>query len=411
MKFSEFGFSPEVLGGIEAMRFTEATAVQEKTIPLIMEGKDLIACAQTGTGKTAAFLLPILNKIANNIKDLTTTLILVPTRELAIQIDQHIQGFSYFLPVTSVAVYGGNDAELWDQQKKALISGANLVVATPGRLIQHLNMDYFNFSSLKHLILDEADRMLDMGFFDDIMQIVKVLPKDRQTLLYSATMPPKIRELSKNLLKSPVEVNIAISRPAEGILQAAYLVWDSQKVPLIVDLLKGKELNSVLIFASTKLKVKEIFKVLKQLNFVVDAIHSDLDQSERESVMLGFRNRKVKILVATDIVSRGIDVDGIDLVINYDVPNDAEDYVHRVGRTARANTTGVALTFINDRDQYSFAVIEKLIEREVYKLQLPEGFEPGPEYKPFAKPERPSYGKKKAQGNFRKKRKHHTKRS
>jgi ATP-dependent RNA helicase RhlE len=386
LKFTEFGFNAEILEGLDAMRFDEATPVQVQTIPLIMQGNDLIACAQTGTGKTAAYVLPVLNELIENKEEKTTTLILVPTRELAIQIDQQLQGFSYFLPVTSVAVYGGNDAGLWEIQKRALISGANVVVATPGRLIQHLTMDYFKFTSIKHLILDEADRMLDMGFHDDIMQIVKTLPSKRQTLLFSATMPPKIRELSKKLLNKPQEISIAISKPAEGILQAAYLVYDNQKIPLVSSLLKGKEMNSVVIFSSTKIKVKEIHRALRQAGFPAEAIHSDLDQSERESVMLGFRNRKTQILVATDIIARGIDVDGIDLVVNYDVPGDAEDYVHRVGRTARAKSTGIAITFINDQEMDKFGMIEKLIETTVFKSPLPEGFEPGPVYNPDAAP-------------------------
>lgn len=382
MKFNEFGFEAEVLEGLDAMRFEEATPVQIETIPVIMKGKDLIACAQTGTGKTAAYLLPVLNRLVQNQEEQTTTLVLVPTRELAIQIDQQLQGFAYFLPLTSIAVYGGNDAGLWDQQKQALISGANVVVATPGRLLQHLSMDYFKFTSLKYLILDEADRMLDMGFHDDIMQIVQDLPENRQTLLFSATMPPKIRELSRKLLQQPEEISIAMSKPAEGILQAAYVVYDNQKVALLKKLLEGKDLTSVVIFSSTKIKVKEIYRSLKQAGFPVEAIHSDLEQREREEVMLSFRNRHTQILVATDIIARGIDVDGIDLVINYDVPNDAEDYVHRVGRTARAKSTGVALTFISDQEMDKFGHIEKLIETTVFKSPMPEGFEPGPEYNP-----------------------------
>ena len=314
MRFTEFGFEAEVLDGLEAMRFEEATPVQQETIPLIMQGKDLIACAQTGTGKTAAFLLPVLNALILKKQAGTTSLILVPTRELAIQIDQQIQGFSYFLPITSIAVYGGNDAGLWDQQRKALISGANIVVATPGRLLQHLSMDYFKFSSIEYLILDEADRMLDMGFHEDIMQIVNGLEGKRQTLLFSATMPPKIRDLSRKLLNNPNEISIAMSKPAEGILQAAYMVYDNQKIPLIKSLLNGKDLSSIVIFSSTKLKVKEIHRSLRQAGFPAEAIHSDLEQAEREAVMLNFRNRKTQILVATDIIARGIDVEGIDLV-------------------------------------------------------------------------------------------------
>ncbi len=382
MKFKEFNFSSEVLDGLDAMRFEEATPVQQQTIPVIMQGNDLIACAQTGTGKTAAYLLPVLNELVTDHPKGVTTLILVPTRELALQIDQQLEGFSYFLPVSSIAVYGGNDAGLWDRQKNAIVQGVSVIVATPGRLIQHLSMGYVDMSTIKHLILDEADRMLDMGFHDDIMQIVSTLPKLRQTLLFSATMPPKIRDLSKKLLHNPLEINIAISKPPEGVLQAAYLVFDTQKIALINSLLKGKEVNSVIIFSSTKLKVKDIFKSLRQNGFNVAAIHSDLEQAEREDVMRNFRNRKVEVLVATDIIARGIDVEGIDLVINFDVPNDAEDYVHRIGRTARAKSSGVALTFINDKDQYQFSMIENLLGKEIYKVPLPDGFDEGPEYNP-----------------------------
>jgi len=373
------------------MRFENPTPIQEQAIPVMLSGDDLIACAQTGTGKTAAYLLPVLNEMLEKKPTGVTALILVPTRELAIQIDQQIEGFSYFLPVSSIAVYGGNDAGLWDQQKNALISGADIIVATPGRLIQHISMGYVNMSSLKHLILDEADRMLDMGFYDDIMQIVNILPTIRQTLLFSATMPPKIRELAKTILIKPKEINIALSKPAEGVLQAAYLVYDTQKIPLIIRLLEGKEdLNSIIIFSSTKLKVKEIYQSLKSKGNNVAAIHSDLEQADREAVMLDFRNRKIRILVATDIIARGIDVEGIDLIINFDVPRDAEDYVHRVGRTARAQSTGVALTFINEKEQYNFSMIEKLIEKEIYKIPLPEDFISGPEYKPDIKFHKPS---------------------
>ena len=389
MKFKEFDFTNDVLNGLDAMRFEEATPIQEQAIPIIMKGDDLIACAQTGTGKTAAYLLPVLNKMVSEKPQGVTTLVLVPTRELAVQIDQQIEGFSYFLSVSSIAVYGGNDAGLWDQQKTALTTGADLIAATPGRLIQHISMGYVDLSTIKYLILDEADRMLDMGFYDDIMQIIKTLPTKRQTLLLSATMPPKIRELAKNILIKPAEINIAISKPAEGVLQAAYLVYDTQKIPLINSLLKGKDdVKSAIIFSSTKLKVKEIYRSLKQNGYNVAAIHSDLEQAEREEVMLNFRNRKIQILVATDIIARGIDIDSIDLIINFDVPHDAEDYVHRVGRTARAQNTGVALTFINDKEQYQFSMIEKLIEKTVYKIPLPEDFEEGPEYNPSKKVQR-----------------------
>ena len=386
MKFKDFGFTADVMDGLDAMRFVTATPVQAQTIPVIRKGVDLIACAQTGTGKTAAYLLPVLDRLVNGDHKGTTTVILVPTRELALQIDQQIEGFSYFLSVTSLAVFGGNDKDLWDQQKRALTQGADIIVATPGRMIQHLNMGYVDFSAVKHFILDEADRMLDMGFHEDIMQIESFLPKEsRQNLLFSATMPPKIRELAKALLNNPEEINIAISKPAEGILQAAYVVYDYQKVNLIVDLLKGKDLQSIIVFVSRKAMVNEIVRALKRNEFNAAAIHSDLDQNERIEVLREFKNRNVQILVATDIVARGIDIEKIDLVINFDVPNDAEDYVHRIGRTARAKTKGVGITFINEDDQVDFYKIEQLIESTIYKIPLPPEYDEGPEYNPESK--------------------------
>ncbi|TLX75241.1 DEAD/DEAH box helicase [Labilibacter sediminis] len=386
MKFTEFDFTQEVLDGLDAMRFDEATPVQAQTIPVIRTGADLIACAQTGTGKTAAYLLPVLDRLVQEGHAGTTALILVPTRELALQIDQQIEGFSYFLDVTSLSVYGGNDKALWDQQKIGLTKGADIIVATPGRMIQHLNMGYVDFKSVKHLILDEADRMLDMGFHDDIMQIESFLPKEnRQGLLFSATMPPKIRDMAKKLLNDPQEISISISKPAEGILQAAYVVHEHQKVDLIVDLLKGKDLPSIIVFSSRKSKVNDIVRALKRNDFNARGIHSDLDQSERVEVLREFKNRNVQILVATDIVARGIDIEKIDLVINFDVPNDAEDYVHRIGRTARAKTKGVGITFITEDDQVDFYNIEKLIEKDIYKCPLPPDYEEGPVYNPSAK--------------------------
>ncbi len=406
MKFKEFGFTPEVMDGLDAMRFETATPVQAQTIPVIRSGADLIACAQTGTGKTAAYLLPVLDRLVNGNQQNTSAVILVPTRELALQIDQQIEGFSYFLSVTSLAVYGGNDKDLWDQQKKALTQGADIIVATPGRMIQHLNMGYVDFKSVKHFILDEADRMLDMGFNEDIMQIESFLPKEnRQNLLFSATMPPKIRDLAKKLLSNPEEINIAISKPAEGILQAAYVVHDYQKNDLIVDLLKGKDLQSIIIFVSRKAIVNDVVRALKKNGFNARAIHSDLDQNERVEVLREFKNRNVQILVATDIVARGIDIEKIDLVINYDVPNDAEDYVHRIGRTARAKTTGVGITFVSEKDQVDFHKIEQLIETNIYKIPLPPEYEDGPEYNPEAKTKKGGKNRKKKSNGFRPKRK------
>lgn len=361
------------------MGFEKPTPIQEKAIPIILAGHDLIACAQTGTGKTAAFLLPVMNKIIQAPSENVNTLVIVPTRELAIQIDEALQGFAYFTPISSIAIYGGNNGSSYEQEKKALTQGANIIIATPGRLIAHLNQGYVKFGTVKHLILDEADRMLDMGFSEDLSRIVSYLPTERQTLMFSATMPPKIRTLAKKILKNPEEINIAVSRPAEKVIQGVYMVHNTQKIALIKSLLTGKNLKSILIFSSTKSKVKELEKELLKLHFNVAAIHSDLLQDQRNEVLRSFKNRKLQILVATDILSRGIDIDSIELVINFDVPGDAEDYVHRVGRTARAEATGVALTFVNPTDQRKFRNIEELIGGEVKRLPLPPTLGPAPE--------------------------------
>lgn len=380
LNFSQFNFESSLNEGLDAMGFEKPTPIQEQAIPAILEGKDLIACAQTGTGKTAAFILPVLNKIAQSGATGLDTLILAPTRELAIQIDQQIQGFAYFVGVSSIPVYGGGDGLVWEQQKRALESGAEIIVATPGRLIALLAGGKIKLDNLKHLIMDEADRMLDMGFMDDILTIVNYLPKDRQTVLFSATMPPKIRQFSKQLLKDPEEISLALGKTAEGVTQSAYLVYDTQKEELVKHILSQKDYEAVIIFASTKEKVKSLFKVLKK-QFEIEAFHSDLEQVEREKIMSNFKNRSVKVLIGTDIISRGIDVVGIELVINFDTPNDPEDYVHRVGRTARADSKGEAITFVNDKDQYKFQRIESLIGLEIDKKPLPEGFEKGPAYK------------------------------
>ena len=379
MKFAEFGLHDDILEAISFMGFDEATPVQEQTIPVIISGKDLIACAQTGTGKTAAFVLPVLQFISEAGHKGTNTLVIVPTRELAIQIDQQVQGLSYMLNVSSIAIYGGGDGDDWGQQKIALTQGADIVIATPGKLLSHLNLGYVDFTQVKHLILDEADRMLDIGFHDDIMKIISFLPKIRQTLMFSATMPPKIRDFARKILDKPVEINLAMSKPAEGVLQAAYLVHENQKTGLINSLLANKpEYASILIFSSTKKKVVEIVRSLKKNHFSVEGISSDLEQSEREEVLLRFRAKNTRILVATDVMSRGIDIKDINLIINYDVPHDAEDYVHRVGRTARADATGVALTFINLDDMQRFQRIERLIETEVLKMPPPVELGEGP---------------------------------
>lgn len=383
MKFKEFDFSPSIMEGLDSMGFEECTPVQELAMPVIWEGKDLIACAQTGTGKTAAYLLPVLNRISLKQNAGINTLIIAPTRELVLQIDQQIEGFSYFCGATSLAVYGGGEGAAFDQQKAALVQGADIIVATPGRLLSHINLKYADFSTIKHLILDEADRMLDMGFYDDIMRIVRELPVDRQTLMFSATMPSKIRKLAEGILHNPESVSIAISKPAENIVQAAYMVYENQKVALVKSLLKGKtDYKSVLIFTSRKINVNGLVRDLRRMGFKADGMLSDLEQKEREEVMLRFKNRETQVLVATDIVSRGIDIDNIDLVMNYDVPRDPEDYVHRIGRTARAQTSGVAITLISDLDQHNFKKIEELIEREIIKIPLPADFGEAPIYNP-----------------------------
>ena len=401
MRFDEFDISDELLDALYYMGFENATPIQEQAIPVILEEQDLIACAQTGTGKTAAFLIPVLEFLHNKDSHETNTLIIVPTRELAIQIDQQIQGIAYPLNITSIPIYGGGDGDDWGQQKIALTQGADIIVATPGKLISHLNMGYVKFDKVEHLILDEADRMLDIGFHDDILKIISYLPKERQNLLFSATMPPKIRTFASKILKNPFEINIAMSKPAEGVLQAAYLTYDKQKIDLINLLLADKQdYQSILVFSSTKKKVTDIVRSLKKNKFNAEGISSDLEQTQREEVLLKFRSRKTRILVATDVLSRGIDIKDINLVINFDVPQDAEDYVHRIGRTARAETTGVALTFVNEDDMFNFQKIEKLIEKEIIKIPLPESLGEAPEWKvtKFRKGGRRKYAHKKKKG-------------
>jgi ATP-dependent RNA helicase RhlE len=400
MGFSNFGFSDTLLEGLDSMNFKEPTPIQVQAIPEILKGKDIIASAQTGTGKTAAFLLPVLEKSIREQPGHIDTLIIVPTRELGLQIDQQLEGFSYFLPFSNIAIYGGGDGREFEIQKKALVQGTEIIVATPGKLLSHLNMGYVDMSKLRHLVLDEVDRMLDMGFIDDIQRILKFLPEKRQTLFFSATMPPKIRQLAVKLLKDPVQINISISKPAEGILQRAYLVHDHQKLKLLQYIFTNPDLKSAVLFAGTKQKVKEVERELRKLKFNVQAIHSDIEQQEREEVLLNFRNRKTTILVATDVISRGIDVQGIELVINYDVPPDPEDYVHRIGRTARAETKGEAITLISELDVRKFKRIEAMIEREVEKNPLPEGFDSGPDYsgtstfKNSRRPKKSGFGEK-----------------
>ncbi|PTN07293.1 DEAD/DEAH box helicase [Mangrovibacterium marinum] len=395
MKFHEFDLHDDILDALYDMGFDEATVVQENTIPLILEGHDLIGCAQTGTGKTAAFMLPIIEKVAQKSAGATRALIIVPTRELAIQIEQQVQGFSYYAGTTSCAIYGGGDGKEWEEQRKALEDGVDIVVATPGKLISFIDNEIANLKQVEYVVLDEADRMLDIGFHDDIIRIFSHLPEQRQTLMFSATMPPKIRQLAAKVLKDPKEFASAISKPAEGVLQAAYVCHEAQKLPLIQQLITGKDdCQSIIVFSSTKRKVNLIVKALQKKNLDAQGISSDLEQKEREEVLMKFRARQTRIIVATDVLSRGIDIKDINLVVNFDVPGDAEDYVHRIGRTARANTTGIALTFVNEDDMYKFQQIEELIGSEVFKAPLPPELGEGPEWKVIQR-------KKKKKGNFK----------
>ncbi len=405
MYFDELDLDYDVLDAIEEMGFGEMTPVQEATIPVILSGDDLIGCAQTGTGKTAAYALPLLSMLMDGRADGSydeskiKAIIMVPTRELAMQIDTQLQGFSYYLPISTTVVYGGGDGKTWDVQRRGMNSGADIVVATPGRLLAHLEGGV-DFSGVKHFILDEADRMLDMGFFDDIMRVVKQLSTDRQTILFSATLPPKIRQLSKQILRDPREINIAISKPNESIEQGIYVCYESQKLGIISKLFETPTEAKTIIFSSSKLKVKDLAYQFKRMKLNVGAMHSDLDQAKREEVMLAFKNNKINILVATDIVARGIDITDIGMVINYDVPHDPEDYIHRIGRTGRASATGVAITFVSEKEQGKFHRIEEFIERSVKQLELPEEVGAAPQYTPNATPNKTSKGGRKG-GNKR----------
>ncbi|WP_394354863.1 DEAD/DEAH box helicase [Hymenobacter armeniacus] len=384
MTFHEFKLHDDLLAGVDAMNYQQATPIQEQAIPKIIEGKDLIACAQTGTGKTAAYLLPLLDKISHAKHGHTTTLILVPTRELATQIDEQVMGFGYYVEASSIAIYGGGKSENWEQQKRALTSGADIIIATPGRLIAHLQMGYVKFDQIKYLVLDEADKMMDMGFSDDILNIVRQLPKDRQTLLFSATMPSKIRDFSQQILKNPDEIRLAVSKPAAGIDQQFYMAYDRQKIYLLEHLIKTQDVQSMVLFTSQKAAVGGIVKAVNKLGVEARGISSDRTQEEREEIMRAFKNKQFPILVATDVLSRGIDIDSLSHVVNYDIPRAAEDYVHRIGRTARAATKGTAITFISDQDQDRVVKIEKLIERDIEKQKITEqlGLGEAPEFDP-----------------------------
>jgi len=396
MKFTDLHLNEQLLDAIDHMGFVNATPIQQLAIPKILDEKDLIACAQTGTGKTAAFILPILNKLTGKEDTSIDTLIIVPTRELAVQIEQEIQGLSYFVSVGSKAIYGGGSGKDWDEQKDALKEGTDIIVATPGKLLSHIAQGYVDFSKVKHLVLDEADKMLDMGFSDDLISIISNLPKERQTLMFSATMPPKIRELAKRILKDPEEITLSISKPAEGVKQIVYLTFDTQKIPLIKHLLTEREnYTSIIIFTSSKSKVNEIVYALRKNGFKSEGVSSNLDQEQREEILRGFRSKRIRIVVATDVMSRGIDIKEINLVINYDTPFDAEDYVHRVGRTARANTKGEAITLVNEKDMRKLKQIQRLIEAEITQLPLPEELGVGPEFSVQSQPSKKRPFKKK----------------
>jgi ATP-dependent RNA helicase RhlE len=370
--FKEFNFNEQLAEGISSMGFTQATPIQAMAIPAILDGKDLIACAQTGTGKTASFLLPVMELLSRTDMDQTNALVLTPTRELAQQIDQQAEGLAYFTGVTSIAVFGGGDGSVYEQQRRGIQNNVNIIIATPGRLIAHLTSGVLKLNQIKYLILDEADRMLDMGFSDDIMRIISYLPKERQTLLFSATMPGRIRTLAKKILNDPEQINIAISQPAVGIDQQIYRPHDAQKVPLLRHILKQGNYVSTIVFASRKEIVRSLAKELKAAGIKVEAFHSDLEQREREEILLQFKNRQLPVIIGTDALSRGIDVEGIDLVVNFDVPGDAEDYIHRIGRTARAETTGTAITFVNHRDERRLKSIEELMDRKITQHPIPE---------------------------------------
>ncbi len=398
MRFDELDLSDDVLDALDAMNFDECTPIQERAIPLALEGRDLIAVAQTGTGKTAAYLLPVISRLSDGDfpADAINCIVMAPTRELAQQIDRQMEGFSYFLPISSVAIYGGTDGHEFARQQRGLKMGADVVIATPGRLIAHLSMGYVDLSRVSCFILDEADRMLDMGFYDDIMQIVKHLPKDRQTLMFSATMPPKIQQLANTILTDPAEIKIAVSRPTEKIDQSAFVCYEPQKLGILKHLFKSGHNKRVIVFASSKLKVKELTRALRQAHWAAAEMHSDLEQADRDRVMLDFRAGRIDILVATDIVARGIDIDDIAMVVNYDVPREAEDYVHRIGRTARAGTDGKAVTLVSGPDMTRFGSIERFLGYEVRKEEVPADLGEAPEYRPSS---RDRGGKKRSKSN------------
>ena len=400
MRFDEFDLNYDVLDALDAMRFSECTPIQEQSIPLTLEGRDLIAVAQTGTGKTAAYLLPVLNRLADGEfpADAVNCIVMAPTRELAMQIDRQLDGFGYFLNISSAAIYGGTDGVTFAQQQRSLLEGADIVIATPGRLLAHLQMGKVDLSRVSFFILDEADRMLDMGFYDDIMQVVKHLPKERQTLMFSATMPPKIQQLAKTILSDPAEVKIAVSRPADKIHQRVAFCYEPRKVEILKKVLTDTNAKRVIVFASSKLKVKDLARELRRARFKIGEMHSDLEQARRDEVMHDFKSGHTDILVATDIVARGIDIEDISMVVNFDVPHDAEDYVHRIGRTARAGAGGSAVTLVSESDMRWFGNLEKFLGYEVAKRELPADLGKLPAYDPSRRADRQGRGKGRDKG-------------
>ncbi len=399
MRFDQLLENDDLLDALWDMHFDDCTPIQEQAIPAVLDGHDLLACAQTGTGKTAAYLLPVIDILSTYKypQDAVNCVIMAPTRELAQQIDQQMQGFSYFLPISSMPVYGGTDGHTYDQQRRSLKAGADVVIATPGRLLAHLSMGYVDLSKVSFFILDEADRMLDMGFYDDIMQIVARLPKERQTLLFSATMPPKIQQLANSILNDPKEIKLAVSRPADKIRQQAYVCYEIQKLPILLSIFKANHPDKVIVFSSSKLKVKELARALKKESYKIGEMHSDLEQDKREDVILDFKSGKINVLVATDIMARGIDIDDIELVVNYDVPRESEDYVHRIGRTARADRDGNAITFVSEKEIGKFKRIEKFLRKEVEKSPIPAELGEGPSYE--SAPSKDRRGKRKKYPN------------
>lgn len=401
MTFEEILHNDDLLDAIYDMHFDTCTPIQELAIPPALERKDIMAIAQTGTGKTAAYLLPVIEQLIDDDfpQDRVNCVIMAPTRELAQQIDRQLQGFSYYLPISSLAIYGGTDGETYEQQRKGLKNGADIIIATPGRLLSHINLGYVDLSRVSFFILDEADRMLDMGFLEDILKIISKLPKTRQTMMFSATMPENIKKLADKILQHPIEIKLAVSKPADKIKQEAYVCYENQKISLLENLFEKNQPNKVIVFAGSKTKVKEVYKNLRSKKYKVAEMHSDLEQNDRDNVMLDFKAGKINVIVATDILSRGIDIDDIETVINYDVPGEGEEYVHRIGRTARADKEGTGITFISEREIGKFNNIEKLLGKEILKISLPEGFSPGPEYT-IIKKKRKRYHKGKKNNRF-----------